>query len=163
MKGWCGRAQPVVGDAISGLVVLGGRRKQAEQATGSMSGSSVPPQFLPQPLPRASLEFPPWLPSVTDYDWVVQSKSTFPSHVAVDCASHRNRKANKVGYRRNVSPNSSAEVFVFKVMFPQVMRVQCPQGMLWDVASVLCLLRKEAEQTLGENKAPWVSMNDTQL
>jgi len=38
-----GRAQPIVGGAISGLVLLGSRREQAEQARGSKPVSNIPP------------------------------------------------------------------------------------------------------------------------
>jgi hypothetical protein len=48
-----------VGGAISGLVVLGSIRKQAEQARGSKPVSSIPPWPLHQPL------FPNLLPVLT--------------------------------------------------------------------------------------------------
>ena len=41
-----GRAQPTVGGAIPGLVVLGSIRKQAEQARGSKPVSHIPPWLL---------------------------------------------------------------------------------------------------------------------
>jgi hypothetical protein len=40
--GW-GRAQPIVGGVIPGMVVLGCIRKQAEQTMGSKPVSSTPP------------------------------------------------------------------------------------------------------------------------
>jgi hypothetical protein len=43
-----GKAQPIVGGAIPGLVVLGSIRKQAEQASGSKPVSSIPPWPLHQ-------------------------------------------------------------------------------------------------------------------
>jgi hypothetical protein len=45
---------PSVGDAIPGLVVLGSIRKQAEQARGSNSVSSISPHLLHQLLPPIS-------------------------------------------------------------------------------------------------------------
>ena len=52
-----GRAQPTVGGAIPGLVVLGSIRKQAEQARGSKPASNIPPWPLHQlPFPDL-LEF----------------------------------------------------------------------------------------------------------
>jgi hypothetical protein len=50
----CGRAQPIVGGTIPGLVVLGSIRKQAEQAKGYKPVSSTPPWFLDQLLPPGS-------------------------------------------------------------------------------------------------------------
>ena len=44
----------IVGDTISGLVVLGSIRKLAEQARGSELVSSIPPWPLPQLLPPGS-------------------------------------------------------------------------------------------------------------
>ena len=38
----CGRALPIVGNVIPGLVALGSVRKQAEQALGSKPVSSIP-------------------------------------------------------------------------------------------------------------------------
>jgi hypothetical protein len=38
-----GRAQPLVGGAIHGVVVLGSIRQQAEQARGSKPVSNIPP------------------------------------------------------------------------------------------------------------------------
>jgi hypothetical protein len=49
-----GRAQPIVGGTIPGLVVLGSIRKQAEQARGSKPVSSSPPWPLHQLLPPGS-------------------------------------------------------------------------------------------------------------
>jgi hypothetical protein len=43
-----GRAQPIVGGTIPGLVVLGSIRNQAEQARGSKPVSSIPPWPLHQ-------------------------------------------------------------------------------------------------------------------
>jgi hypothetical protein len=49
-----GRAQPTVGGAIPGLVVLGSIRKQAKQARGSKPVSNIPPWPLHQLLPPSS-------------------------------------------------------------------------------------------------------------
>jgi hypothetical protein len=46
-----------VGGAIPGLVVLGSRREQAEQARGSKPVMSIPPWPLPQLLLPDLLEF----------------------------------------------------------------------------------------------------------
>jgi hypothetical protein len=47
----------LVGGAISGLVVLGSIRKQAEQARGSKPVKNIPPWHLHQLLLPALLEF----------------------------------------------------------------------------------------------------------
>jgi hypothetical protein len=52
-----GRAQPIVGGAIPGLVVLGSVRKQAEQARASKPVSNIPPWPLHQLLLPALWEF----------------------------------------------------------------------------------------------------------
>jgi len=52
-----GRAQPLVGGAVPGLVVLGSIREQAEQARGSKPVSSIPPWPLHQLLLPDLLEF----------------------------------------------------------------------------------------------------------
>jgi hypothetical protein len=52
-----GRAQPIVGGAIPGLVVLDSIREQAEQARRSKSVSNIPPWFLCQLLLPYLLEF----------------------------------------------------------------------------------------------------------
>jgi hypothetical protein len=44
-----GEAGSIVGGAISGLIILGSLRKQAEQARGSKPLSNTPP-WLPHPL-----------------------------------------------------------------------------------------------------------------
>jgi hypothetical protein len=51
------RAQPIVGDAIPGLVVLGSIREQAEQARGSKPVKNIPPWPLHQLLLPDLLEF----------------------------------------------------------------------------------------------------------
>jgi hypothetical protein len=60
-----GRAQPIVGEVIPGLVVLGSIRKQAEQAMKSKPVSSIPPWPLHRPLSPGSCtalyEFLPYL------------------------------------------------------------------------------------------------------
>ena len=48
---------PLVGGAISGLVVLGSVREQAEQARGSKPVKNIPPWLLHQLLLSALLEF----------------------------------------------------------------------------------------------------------
>jgi hypothetical protein len=48
---------PLVGGAISGLVVLGSIREQTEQARGSKPESNIPPWPLHQLLLPALLEF----------------------------------------------------------------------------------------------------------
>jgi hypothetical protein len=48
---------PIVGGAISGLVVLGSIRKQAEQARGSKPVGNLPPWSLHQLLLPDLLEF----------------------------------------------------------------------------------------------------------
>ena len=58
-----GRAQPIVGGVIPGLVVLGSYRKQAEQATGSKPVSSLFCLQVP-----ALFEFLSWFPSVMNSD-----------------------------------------------------------------------------------------------
>jgi hypothetical protein len=52
-----GRAQPILGSAIPGLVVLDSIRKQAEQARRNKSASNIPSQPLHQLLPPNLLEF----------------------------------------------------------------------------------------------------------
>jgi len=52
-----GRAQPIVGGAIPGMVVLGSRREQAEQARGGKPVSNIPPWPLHQLLLPDLLEF----------------------------------------------------------------------------------------------------------
>ena len=47
----CGGAQAILGGAIPGMVVLGSRRKQAEQAMRSKPESSISPWPLHQLLP----------------------------------------------------------------------------------------------------------------
>ena len=49
--------RPLVGGAISGLVVLGSIRKQGEQASGSKPVKDIPPWPLHQPLLSDLLEF----------------------------------------------------------------------------------------------------------
>jgi hypothetical protein len=49
--------RPLVGSAISGLVVLGSIRKQAEQARGSKPVKNIPPWLLHQLLLFDLLEF----------------------------------------------------------------------------------------------------------
>jgi hypothetical protein len=51
------RGGPLVGGAISGLVILGSITKQAEQARGSKPVSSIPPWPLHQLLLSDLLEF----------------------------------------------------------------------------------------------------------
>jgi hypothetical protein len=48
---------PIVGDAIPGLIVLGSKRKQAEQARGSKPVRNIPPWPLHQLLLPDLLEF----------------------------------------------------------------------------------------------------------
>ena len=55
---------PLVGGAISGLVVLGSIRKQAEQAKGSKPARNIPPWPLHQLLLPDLLEFLSCLPLV---------------------------------------------------------------------------------------------------
>jgi hypothetical protein len=55
---------PLVGGTISGLVVLGSIRKQAEQARVSKSVSNIPPWPLHQLLLPDLLEFQSWFPLV---------------------------------------------------------------------------------------------------
>jgi hypothetical protein len=50
-------AGPIVGGAISGLVVLGSIREQAEQARGSKPVNNIPPWPLHQLLLPDLLEF----------------------------------------------------------------------------------------------------------
>ena len=45
---WWGRAQPVVGGFIPGMVVSGSLREQTEQAMGASQVNSIPPQPVPQ-------------------------------------------------------------------------------------------------------------------
>jgi hypothetical protein len=59
---------PLVGGTISGLVVLGSIRKQAEQASGSKPVSSIPPWPLHQLLLPDLLEFQSLLLSVMNSD-----------------------------------------------------------------------------------------------
>jgi len=56
--------RPLVGGTISGLVVLGSIREQAEQARGSKPVRNIPPWPLHQPLLPDLLEFQSWLPLV---------------------------------------------------------------------------------------------------
>jgi hypothetical protein len=49
--------RPLVGDTISGLVVLGSIREQAEQARGSKPVRNIPPSPLHQLLLPDLLEF----------------------------------------------------------------------------------------------------------
>jgi hypothetical protein len=49
--------RPLVGGAISGLVVLGSIREQAEQARGSKTVRNIPPWLLHQLLLSDLLEF----------------------------------------------------------------------------------------------------------
>jgi hypothetical protein len=51
------RERPLVGGAISGLVVLGSIKKQAEQARGSKPVKNIPPWPLHQLLLPDLLEF----------------------------------------------------------------------------------------------------------
>jgi hypothetical protein len=52
-----GRAQPIVGGALPGLLVLGSIRKQDEQARGGKPVSNIPPWPLHQLLLPDLLEF----------------------------------------------------------------------------------------------------------
>ena len=63
-----GRAQPIVGGAIPGLVVLGSIREQAEQARGSKPVKNIPPWPLHQLLLPDLLEFQSRLPLVMNSD-----------------------------------------------------------------------------------------------
>jgi hypothetical protein len=54
--------RPLVGGTISGLVVLGSIREQAEQARGSKPVKNISPWSLHQPLLPDLLEFQSWLP-----------------------------------------------------------------------------------------------------
>jgi hypothetical protein len=56
--------RPLMGIAISGLVVLGSIRKQAEQARGSKPVSNIPPWPLHQLLLPDLLEFQSCFPFV---------------------------------------------------------------------------------------------------
>ena len=56
--------RPLVGGAISGLLVLGSIREQAEQARGSKPVKNIPPWPLHQLLLPDLLEFQSWLLSV---------------------------------------------------------------------------------------------------
>jgi hypothetical protein len=56
MRSSC-KGEPIVGGAITGLVVLGSIRKQAEQARGSKSERNIPPWPLHQLLLPDLLEF----------------------------------------------------------------------------------------------------------
>jgi hypothetical protein len=58
------RERPLVGGTISGLVVLGSIRKQAEQARGSKPVKNIPPWPLHQLQLFDLLEFQSWLPLV---------------------------------------------------------------------------------------------------
>ena len=60
-----GSDQPIVGGTISGLVVLGSIRKQAEQVRGSKPVSNIPPWPLHQLLPPGSC--PVWVPVLTSF------------------------------------------------------------------------------------------------
>ena len=62
---WWGRAQPFVGGAIPGLVVLGVVRNHSEQTVRSKPVSNTPPWPLHQLLPPSSCPVwvLPWLPS----------------------------------------------------------------------------------------------------
>jgi hypothetical protein len=51
------RERPLVGGTISGLVVLGSIREQAEQARGSKPVKNIPPRLLHQLLLLDLLEF----------------------------------------------------------------------------------------------------------
>jgi hypothetical protein len=51
------RERPLVGGVISGLVVLGSIREQAEQARGSKPVKNIPPWLLNQLLFSDLLEF----------------------------------------------------------------------------------------------------------
>ena len=53
-----------MGGTISGLVILGSIRKQAEQARGSKPVKNIPPWPLHQLLLPDLLEFQSWLPLV---------------------------------------------------------------------------------------------------
>jgi hypothetical protein len=57
-----GRAQPIVGSAILGLVILGSTRRQAKQARGSNPVSNIFPWPLHQLLPPSSC--PVWVPDL---------------------------------------------------------------------------------------------------
>jgi hypothetical protein len=54
IRGVLGKIQPIVSGAITGLVVLGSIRKQAEQGRGSNPVSSTRPWPLHQLLPTGS-------------------------------------------------------------------------------------------------------------
>jgi hypothetical protein len=55
------RERPLVGETISGLIVLGFIREQAEQAMGSKPVKNIPPWPLHQLLLPDLLEFQSWL------------------------------------------------------------------------------------------------------
>ena len=55
MTDQCGRAQPMMGGAIPGLLILDSIRKQAEQVMGSKPVSSIPSSSLHQFLPPGFL------------------------------------------------------------------------------------------------------------
>jgi hypothetical protein len=63
-----------VGGTISGLVVLGFIRKQAEQARGSKPVRNIPPWPLHQLLLPDLLEFQSWLPLLMNSSMEVLSR-----------------------------------------------------------------------------------------
>ena len=77
---WLERAQPIVGHAIPGLVGLGSKRKQPEQATGSKPVSSTPPWS-----PHAS-RFLPCLSSCPHFLWWWTAINPFLPNLPFGCS-----------------------------------------------------------------------------
>ena len=74
--------RPLVGGTISGLVVLGSIREQAEQARGSKPVKNIPPWPLHQLLLPDLLEFQSWLPWWWTAVWKCKPNKPFPPQLA---------------------------------------------------------------------------------
>jgi hypothetical protein len=70
--------RPLVGGTISGLVVLGSIRKQAEQARWGKPVKNIPPWPLHPLLLPDLLEFQSWLPWWWTAVWKCKSNKPFP-------------------------------------------------------------------------------------
>jgi hypothetical protein len=74
--------RPLVGGTISGLVVLGSIREQAEQSRGSKPVRNIPPWPLHQLLLPDLLDFQSWLFLVITAVWKCKLNKPFPPQLA---------------------------------------------------------------------------------
>jgi hypothetical protein len=73
----------------------------------------------------------------------------FPSKLLLNVSITVTRKQTREAMVKR-PPNSNAEIFIFKATLSQVLRVQCPKGMIWS-----CSLTPLSSKQRDKEKA-WV-------